>query len=145
MAANGLAAFDTTLQHTHEWLDDLMDELGTDSRPQAWYTLTVVLHAVRDRLPPDEAAHLAAQLPMLVRGMFYDGWRPSATPVKRAEHDFGFELESRFPEEWREGADRCAMAVFRVLSRHVSEGEIRDVLNVLPREVRALWERSAAA
>jgi len=38
------------------------------------------LHALRDRLIPDEAVDLGAQLPMLVRGMHYEGWKPNATP-----------------------------------------------------------------
>jgi hypothetical protein len=67
MSALGLEAFDRTLQLTNGWLDELMGELGTDSRQRAWYALTSVVHAIRDRLPVNEAAHLAAQLPLLRR------------------------------------------------------------------------------
>jgi uncharacterized protein (DUF2267 family) len=34
-----------------------------------------MLHALRDRLPPEIAVHLSAQLPMLVRGIYYEGWK----------------------------------------------------------------------
>src|SRR5262245_36403346 len=71
MRASGLDVFDRTLQTTHVWLNELMDSLGSD-RQAAWHVLGAVLHALRDRLPPGLAAHLGAQLPLLVRGLYYD-------------------------------------------------------------------------
>jgi len=35
-----------------------------------------------DRLPITIAANFAAQLPELLRGVFYDGWSPSRVPIK---------------------------------------------------------------
>lgn len=140
MSRHGLEAFDRTLQLTHRWLDDLMGELGTDDRQRAWHALSVVLHALRDRLPDAEAAHLSAQLPMLVRGMFFEGWRPTPEPVRQARHSFEREIELAFQEWWPDGPDRTTEAVLRVLSRHVSAGEVRDLKHVLPREVRDIWE-----
>ena len=143
MPTRGLAAFDTTLQHTHEWLDDLMRELGTDDRQGAWSVLTTVLHAIRDRLPPQEAAHLGAQLPMLIRGMFYDGWRPALAPMeRRGPHAFTEDLDRGLPGPSREAKVECAKAVFRVLERRVAPGEVRDVVHVLPHEVQQLWARA---
>lgn len=66
MSATGLDVFDRTLQTTNIWLDDIMAGLGPD-RHLAWHVLGAVLHALRDRLPLDQAAHLGAQLPLLVR------------------------------------------------------------------------------
>jgi uncharacterized protein (DUF2267 family) len=89
MSATGLDVFDRTLQATNIWLDDIMQELGWSDRHRAYHALRAVLHALRDRLPVDDAAHFAAQLPMLIRGLFYEGWRPAAVPVNERRRASG--------------------------------------------------------
>jgi uncharacterized protein (DUF2267 family) len=68
MAATGLDVFDKTLQITNIWLDQLMEDIGPQ-RNVAWHVLGAVLRPLRDRLPLELAAHLGAQLPVLVRGV----------------------------------------------------------------------------
>ncbi len=75
MSATGLDVFDKTLQTTHIWLSEIMERHGPD-RKEAWHILSAVLHALRDRLPPELAAHLGAELPLLIRGAYYDQYRP---------------------------------------------------------------------
>ena len=85
MSATGLGIFDTTLQITHTWLDEITAELGPD-RQRAYRAM---LHALRDRLPLELAAHLGAQLPLLVRGIFYDSWHPQLeTSRERSREEF---------------------------------------------------------
>ena len=79
MSANGLEVFDKTLETTHIWLGEIMEDIGPD-RQVAWKVLSVVLHKLRDRLPIGVAAHLGAQLPLLVRGVYYDQVQPSRLP-----------------------------------------------------------------
>jgi uncharacterized protein (DUF2267 family) len=82
MSTTGLEIFDTTLQKTHVWLNDVMHKLGwQDERPRAYLALRTVLHALRDRLPVEEATHLGAQLPMLIRGFYYENY-PSISPSR---------------------------------------------------------------
>src|SRR3954452_19690727 len=76
MSATGLEVFDTTLQKTNEWLQEMMQEFGTESRQQVYLILRATLHALRERLPLEPMAHLGAQLPMLIRGFYYEGWSP---------------------------------------------------------------------
>ncbi len=83
------AVLDTSLQHTHEWLHEIGQELGFDDERAAYAALRATLHAVRDRLPAELVAHFGAELPMLVRGIYYDGWHPSAARLKAA-HDEDF-------------------------------------------------------
>ncbi len=70
MVARVDQVFDTTLHKTHAWLKAAMEALGTEDRHRAYMALRAVLHALRDRLTVEEAAQLAAGLPMLLRGLF---------------------------------------------------------------------------
>jgi len=54
---------------------------GTQDKRYAYRALRAVMHAIRDRLTVDETAQLAAQLPELIRGIYYEGWDPSRTPA----------------------------------------------------------------
>lgn len=81
MSATGLDVVDKTVQTTNIWLDEVMERLGPD-RQLAWHALGATFHALRDRLPIHDAAHLSAQLPLLLRGLFFDQWRPSEQPSK---------------------------------------------------------------
>jgi uncharacterized protein (DUF2267 family) len=130
---------DRNVEKTHVWLNELAEELQTDDRQAAYRVLRAFLHAVRDRLTVDEAAQLAAQLPDLIRGVYYEGWVPSRTPVKYRHVD---EFLQRISDEallaGETEASYAAGAAARVLHRHVTEGELKDVLAMLPEELRAL-------
>ena len=139
MPETGLAVFDTTIQATNEWLNELMDELDVEDKHHAYSVLRATLHALRDRLPPDEAAHLGAQLPMLVRGFYYEGWRPSGThPKERSKAAFLDHIASELREPAGD-VEPAVRAVFRLLLNRVSTGEVIDVQLLLPAGVRDLW------
>src|SRR5512135_597401 len=78
------AVLDTSLQRTHEWLHEIGQALGFGNERAAYVALRATLHAVRDRLPTELVAHFGAEMPMLVRGIYYDGWHPSAVGLKEA-------------------------------------------------------------
>lgn len=141
MSATGLEVFDETLQKTNIWLKGVMDPLGV-SRRRAYELLRAVLHVLRDRLSVNEVAHLAAQLPMLVRGFFYEGWKPSATPQKwRSREEFLAQVRERLGSADVGDLDleAASRTVFAVLSHHVTTGEVDDVRQSLPEPVRTLW------
>jgi uncharacterized protein (DUF2267 family) len=140
MSATGLDVFDTTLQKTHIWLKDLMQVLGTEDRHRAYLALRATLHALRDRLTVEEVAQLGAQLPMLIRGFYYEGWDPTGKPLRvRHKEQFLEQIEQTFRRDDYIDPEEVACAVFTLLEMRVTDGEIEDVKHVLPAEIRDLW------
>jgi uncharacterized protein (DUF2267 family) len=143
MSATGLDVFDKTLQTTHIWLNEITEAIGPDKQV-AWHVLGAVLRTLRDRVPLQVAVHLGAELPLLVRGLYYDQWRASDQPERYRTRD---EFLGRVAEQLRatrpiDPAD-ATRAVFGVLNRHVPEGQLRKVREALPEDVRALWSEPA--
>lgn len=146
MSATGLDVFDKTLHTTHIWLDEIMKELGPD-RQVAWHVLAAVLRTLRDRLTHDLAAHLGAQLPLLVRGAYYDQHVPSATPDKtRSLDEFLSRIRGQLQSIRPVNAEDALQVVCRVLDRHVGQGQMAKVYEALPEEIRraAAPDRSTA-
>ena len=136
----GLESFDTAVQKANIWLKELMQEMGIDSRRRAYMALSAVLHTLRDRLTIDEAADLGAQLPMLIRGIYYDEWDPSRNPVKdRHLEDFLNHIRGNYRGDGEVDFEKMAKAVFRLLKHRITEGEIEDVKGMMPRELQELW------
>jgi uncharacterized protein (DUF2267 family) len=133
--------FSKAKQKADEWLSEIAEELSLRDRAKALLALRAGLHALRDRLTPDEAIHLGAQLPMVIRGLYYEGWTPHETPIRvRSKEGFLRLVERPFhPEDTSLDPERIARAVLNLLSRHITEGEIADVKHILPRPIEQLW------
>lgn len=133
--------FAETIQKSRVWLKQLMLELEWEREQQkAYLALRTVLHALRDLLSVEEAVQLGAQLPLLIRGSYYEGWKPTGKPLKeRQKEKFLAHIKKAFSDDVRVDPERVARAVFRVLDRCTSAGEINDVKHMLPRGLRKLW------
>jgi uncharacterized protein (DUF2267 family) len=141
--STGLDVFDTTVQQTNLWLKDLMEQLGLD-RKHAYRVLAATLHAVRDRIGPDNAVHLGAQLPMLIRGFYYEGWHVAATPTKiRHKDDFLDYVNSEVFRGLGVDPEVAVRAVFDVMAKRLDAGEVDKLTNLFPKEVRELWPAGA--
>ncbi|MQW85887.1 DUF2267 domain-containing protein [Sinorhizobium saheli] len=145
MSATGLDVFDKTVQTTNIWLGEIMEHHGPD-RKVAWHMLGVVLRALRVRLPPEVAAHLGAELPLLVRGAYYDQYRPNHRPeAARSLDDFLATVAEGMKDTRPVNPTEAVKSVFAVLARHVDLGQTAKVRNTLPKEIRPLWPESVGA
>jgi len=143
MSMTGLGTFDETLHLSNVWLNELMEQLDCDDKRRAYRALRAVLHALRDRLTAHEAVHLGAQLPLLIRGVYYENWHLKDTaPSERTKSAFlgHIKAELRDPNV---DAEQSAREVFALLAHKIAPGEIEDVKKMLPPEVRALWPSAA--
>jgi uncharacterized protein (DUF2267 family) len=139
MSNTGLRGFDRTLQETNTWLHEISEEMNHPSRKVAYHALRGVLFALRDRLPVEEVFDLSAQLPMLIRGFYFEGYRLAGKPHKYHKKEF-LELVGReLQGAGGGGAEHATQAVFRVMERHIGEGELADVRHALPKDLRDLW------
>lgn len=146
MAATGLDVFDRTLQKTNLMLGEIEKEFGWEERRhQSYAAFRTVLHALRDRLTVQESADFAAQLPLLVKGVFYEGWNPSKVPIKMKNDEFYDRVQS----EWQWSVDGnirdVVQAVLRALCKNVSDGEMDDIAQILPRHLETLLHESQKA
>jgi uncharacterized protein (DUF2267 family) len=146
MTTTHVDIIDRSVEKTHIWLNDLAGELATEDGHHAYRVLRAFLHALRDHLPVNEAAQLAAQLPIFVRGVFYEGWDPSRTPEHSRDLDsFLARIASEARLAGETEASFAAVAASRVLRRHISAGEADSVLHVLPGHLRELLGADDAA
>ena len=146
MAATGLDVFDRTLQKTNLMLGEIEKEFGWEERRhQSYAAFRTVLHALRDRLTVQESADFAAQLPLLVKGVFYEGWNPSKVPIKMKNDEFYDRVQS----EWQWSVDGnirdVVQAVLRALCKNVSDGEMDDIAQILPKHLETLLHESQKA
>jgi uncharacterized protein (DUF2267 family) len=134
-----VSTFDHAVEKADLWIREMMHELGTQDPRQAYHALGASLQTLRDRLPVDEAAQLGAQLPVLVRGLFFEGWHPASTPVHiRRPEDVIALFEQKSGDGHGIDAERALAGTFEVLRRHVSRGELESLAHVLPRSLADL-------
>jgi uncharacterized protein (DUF2267 family) len=136
-----------SLETTRAWVSEFAGDLGRPGDERyALRVLRAFLHTLRDRLPVDGAAHLAAQLPELLRGIYFEGWRPSETPHRY--HDVETLLDRVAREALLAGRTEAGFAVeagTRLLTRHISTGEMDKIRAVLPHRVAAALTVDSAA
>jgi uncharacterized protein (DUF2267 family) len=140
MSAQGLEHLDRTVQLTHIWINELDERLQWNNKSRSYRLLKAVLHALRDSLRVNEAVDLGAQLPGLLRGAYYEQWRPATTPQKsRDVEEFLARVNEQFRRDPLAEPSQAVMAVFQLLTKKITEGEIEDVRGCLPETIRNIW------
>ena len=138
--STGLAIFDTTVQESNEWLKLIETRLQPCERQQAYAALRAVLHALRDRLPMEAVLGLSAQLPMLLRGVFVEGWRPSDGPSDiRNPQELAQDVAARLPPAFPRQGNEAAEAVFAAMAAKLDPGEMTKIVRYLPTALHGLF------
>jgi uncharacterized protein (DUF2267 family) len=137
---NQIDSIEKTVHATMEWIHAMGVELGQQHPPLAFRCLRAGLHAIRDRLPVVEAAGLGAQLPMLLRGAYYEGWAPGRVPTRARTLE---ELADNVSDELRGGLAAAPMDVLRatlsLLAKRVDRHEVVKIRSIMPEPVREAW------
>jgi uncharacterized protein (DUF2267 family) len=141
MSEQGLEVLESTTQKTHEWIARVAETAHMEKR-DAYKALRAVLQTVRDRLPIDLAVHFAAQLPMLLRGLYFEGWETSKVPIKISRQEFLDAIQEKIV------ADRVIdpMQITQaVIASHVGRGEVEKVVHSFPHDMQSLFPDLASA
>ena len=139
MTETSIGTFSHAAQQAQQWVNELAAELGWNER-RSHHLLNAVLTALRDWLSPEEAADLSAQLPTLIRGIYFDGWNPSLSPAnERKKRDFTIRVAREFRDDTKVDFDVAINAVFRLLDRHISRGESFQIRSSMKKSLRELW------
>ncbi len=137
MSRTGVDSLDRSIDKTNTWLADVAAGFGTEDRRLAYRVTRAWMHTLRDRMPVTIAAHMAAQLPELLRGVFYEGWNPSKVPIKYSRDEF----VTRFAHDAQIHLTEVPTAgrqVTAAMRQHLSAGAIDEVLGALPADIRSL-------
>jgi len=140
MSSERFTLFQETLQTSNAWIREITASLAIGDEQQAYHLLCATLRTLRDRLRPDDAVHLAAQLPVLIRGLYYDGWRLSDVPMRiRSRKEFLAHVAARYHARPMADFEPGVRAVLATLSRNIDLNETSSILRTLPEELRELW------
>ena len=144
MSRTGVDSLDRSIERTNQWLGDVATNFETEDRKLAYRVTRSWLHTLRDRLPVTVAAHLAAQLPELLRGVFYEGWNPSKVPAKYDRDEYIARF-ARNAQIHNTEVQKAGQLVTSAMRRHLSDGVVNEAFGVLPADIRELIEPAAAA
>ena len=137
---NTIKSFEHGLRSSEIWVHDLAGQAAWDNN-HAYHVLLATLKTIRDRLPHEEAAHLASQMPLIIRGAYWEGWRPAHTPEKyHSSEEFLGRVSKLVPELGLRSAATAVEQVMRFLDTHLSSGEVRHVLSEMPGEISGLLQ-----
>jgi uncharacterized protein (DUF2267 family) len=140
MSALGLKIIDETVQQANIWINEVDWRAGLANKQRAYRLLRAVLQALRDHLTPDEAAQLSAQLPIFVRGVFYEGFDPSRMPAReRSRAGFVAQVAALHGPGLPDDMAGAIGAVLDTLDAHVSAGEMAHVRASFTAGARALF------
>lgn len=128
------------LPDAEAWLTDFKQRLKWHDREKTYLAFMATLHALRDSLPRDEAIYLGAQLPVLLRGLYYEGWHPSAR-IARAKSRSAFieRIQEGVHRNPRIDAEEVASAVFSLLAARLPGAELEDAKAATPSALRMFW------
>ena len=117
-------------------------EAHIDTLEEARRATAAVLHALHDRLTPDEAAHAAAQLPRELKTLWGGGQPPLDRPLKLHRREFLERVRLQAGLLSMAQAEQVTDAVFAALKDQLSDGEVDDIMAQLPRDLKRQWARA---
>ncbi|MEJ2583785.1 MAG: DUF2267 domain-containing protein [Robiginitalea sp.] len=137
--------FNQYAQEGHTFIKAYAEHMGFgNDHDKAGRVLTATLHALRDIIPFEESLQLIAQFPMFLKAIYVNGWTSRRKPPRMkhmeefielvrkhdgvaAVNDFGYEEDL---------AEKYIQITFMFLRKNVSLGELEDIRDSLPKDLK---------
>jgi uncharacterized protein (DUF2267 family) len=133
--------FEKYCNETKSWLLEIAEEMRCPGKTEwALSALKAVLHTLRDRTTLQEVFHLSAQLPVLVRGIYLEGYKPAGKPIKMNSEEFMLQIKKKLGPSVDVPVAEVFRAVLTTLYNRTSRGELDDILGIMPKDIQKLWE-----
>lgn len=139
MTSTRLQGLDRSIQKTNRWMNEISEAMEDQRREMAYHALRGVLFALRDRLPPYEVFNLSAQVPLVVRGVLFEGYDTKDKPEKYTPEEFLARVSLELDNLGGGDPERATRAVLGVLFNALDPGEVEDVKHALPEAFSAFW------
>lgn len=136
-----LSVFDKTVQETYSLLKLINQNArwGEDNH-KALAGLRSVLQVLRDCLPLANSANFSAQLPILVRGLYFENWNYHDQPLRtRHQAEFLALIQQKLPMAPEIDAEIACKAVVQALQAIIDKDVIDNWLSGLTNEIKQIW------
>jgi len=135
----GIKPLDRSIQLTMEWLNEIQEEFKWPDKDRVYDATKAVLLATRDRITVEEAHQFAAQIPMVMKGMFFDRYDPTDKPMLiRNKDKFLEHVRMHFGDRPLD-SENAVRTVAKVLRKKISQGQYEDVVGSMPKEIQKLY------
>jgi len=131
--------YDEAVRSAEEWVDDMTKRLGWQDRQRAYSALLAVFHALRDCLQRDDAIYLGAQLPTLLRGLYYDGWHPGTHTAAKKRDAFLARIHDSIHRDPAVDPEQVARAALALMAARLPAVELEDAKAAMPKDLHNLW------
>lgn len=138
-----VTVFARTQHKSQEWIKEMRKDLKWMSGDNIYHLLRAVLHALRDQLSIHEAAHFSAQLPLLLRGTFYESWDPKTKlNTGESKDDFIQTVKKNLSPMSipKFDLEQGIIVALNVIKNHISKGEMKDLTGMLNPSLKAFIE-----
>lgn len=136
--------FERYVEKSDAFLKEVAEALGDpNDMDKAYRVFRAVTHAIRDNITPEENLHLISQLPMMIKAIYIDNWKITDDNIRHRDafiarvqqyNTTNNQRDLHTPDQTGDAIQK----VFGILKKHVSKGEIEDVLSMMPKEVQPL-------
>ena len=146
--SKNVSVFARTSHKSQEWISEMQRELKWLSGDSNYQLLRAVLQSLRDQMNVHETAHFAAQLPLLLRGSFYEGWNPQIAQISgRTKEDFLEAVKNKLspggiPPKFE--LEDGVLVALNVIKKHVSAGEMKDIVGAVNPSLKEFIERKTS-
>ena len=145
--ARNVTVFARTTHKSQLWINEMQKELKWLNGDSLYHLLRAVLQSLRDQMSVHEAAHFSAQLPLILRGAFYEGWNPHTEQLRGVtKDDFIAAVKGRLGQagmpkfELEDGV----LTALNVIKNHISAGEMEDLVSQVEPSLKTFIKRKSS-